>query len=163
MKLTSVFLAKAFVYFAGLGVLSILAILLPELAREEKASNPEVSSALPYLIGAWVVAIPIFMALYQTLKLIGHVARDEALSAKSITALRNIKFCAIAFGVFFFIATASAFTAAKLASPTEDTAPFGVFVAAFGISSAIIATSAAVLQRLVENAIKIKTENDLTI
>lgn len=163
MKVSSVFLANAFVYFASFGVFTILAILLPELAREEKASNPNVSSALPYLLGAWVLAIPVFIALFQAHKLIGLVAREEALSAKSIIALRNIKLCAIAFGILFFLAAATAIAVIKLASPTEDTAPFGVFIAAVGLSSAIVATSAAVLQRLVENAMQIKQENDLTV
>lgn len=163
MKFTSIFLAKAFVYFAGLAVLTILVIMLPELAREEKASNPSVSSALPYIMGAWVLAIPVFVALHQTLKLINYVARNKAVSGESVKALQRIKICAIIFGVLFIVATVTALTAAKIASPTEDTAPFGIITAVFVFTSSIIATSVAVLQRVVQRAIAIKAENDLTV
>src|SRR4051812_24508056 len=90
-------ITKGIIYLMGIAVISICAILLPELAREEAVGKANPPSVLPYLIGAWVLAVPIFVALYQTLRLLSLIDAKKAFSGRSVRTLQNIKLCAIAF------------------------------------------------------------------
>jgi len=164
MKYNVTFIAKIVVYAMVFAVLVVLVILMPELAREEAASNPAVHHVdWPYFVGAWILSIPIFVASHQTLKLISYVDKQEALANKSIKALQNIKICAIAFGILILLAAAATVTAAKIVSPQEDTPPVMLIGFVLAFTASIIATSTAVLQKLLQNAIVIKSENDLIV
>ena len=75
-----------------------------------------------------------------------------------MNALRTIKFCAIA--IIGFVAGAEVF----IMLHSSDDRAGGVFmgiVVAFG--SVIIATAAATFQRILQNAVDMKSENDLTV
>jgi 4-hydroxybenzoate polyprenyltransferase len=74
-------------------------------------------------------------------------------------ALRNIKYCAIVIGALFIVGMPYIYYAAE-----RDDAP-GVIVIGLVISFAsfVIATFAAVLQKLFQHATDIKAENDLTV
>ena len=159
-----VLLSRALVWMMAIAVLLVLLVLLPEIAREELAENPESRLlALPYLIAAWVLAAPVFVALYQTHKLIGYVDNDQIISARSLRALRNIKWCTLAFGALIIGGVILVTYSAKSVDPQEDaTAFFGIGFMLLLVTS-IVAASTAILQRLVEGAITIKSENDQTV
>lgn len=164
MKYSSVLAAQIITYLMILALISVLVILLPELAREEAAQNP-IAARTSYLfvMGAWVMAIPIFAALRQTLKLISFVANDEAISDRSVKALNIIKICAIVFGALVVIGATSVVTLSRASGQGEIDIPIPMFGFILTFVSSIIATSAAVLQNLVQKAIDIKSENDLTV
>src|SRR5690606_13535950 len=117
----------------------------------------------PYLIAAWGASLPIFAGLYQALKLVGYVERDEVLSNRSVHALNIIKICSIAFSLIIIAGTITTIMMAKMNNPEEDTTHIFALGLAFVFASSVTATSAAVLQQLVQNAIAIKSEHDLTI
>jgi hypothetical protein len=77
----------------------------------------------------------------------------------SVDAFKYIKYCAIAIGALFVIGMPYIYQAAD-----KDDAP-GVIVIGLVIiwASFVIATFSAVLQKLVQNAVDIKSENDLTV
>ena len=147
----------------GLAVFSVITILLPEIAREEAAGkvNPPTSHPFLYVIG--LMSIPIFVALYQTLKLLKYIDENKAFSQQSVTALRNIKYCAITFSILFALGAISVIVIARLADPTEEVAPIVTLGFLFTFTSSIIATFTAVLQKLLQNAIDMKSENELTV
>lgn len=159
-----VLLSRALVWMMAIAVLLVLLVLLPEIAREELAENPESRLlALPYLIAAWVLAAPVFVALHQTHKLIGYVDNDQIISARSLRALRKIKWCTLAFGALLIGGVILIAYSAKSVDPQEDvTAFFGIGFMLLLVTS-IVAASTAILQRLVEGAITIKSENDQTV
>ena len=75
-------------------------------------------------------------------------------------ALRIIKYCALTTAIFFVGAEAYIFIFVR---GTDDVAG-GVMMGAFIIFvSAIIATAAAVFERILQNSVAIKSENDLTV
>ena len=84
-------ITRVFVYLIAAGVFSVCALLLPEIAREEARSNPHAGPVLPYFLGAWILSIPVFIALYETHKLLGYIDENKAFSALSIQALQRIK------------------------------------------------------------------------
>jgi hypothetical protein len=137
--------------------LFILALCL--LALPAGIASDKTGYYRPILIGLYVPAIPFFYAIYQTLRLLGHIDRDKAFSDASVKILQTIKYCALIIAGLFAAGMPYIFHAAQL-----DDAPGVVAIALIIIfASTVIAVFAAVLQRLLQNAIAIKSENDLTV
>jgi len=113
----------------------------------------------PILLGMYVPAIPFFIALYQAWKLLSYIDKNKAFSDLSVKALKNIKYCAITISALYAAGIPYIFYVAD-----KDDAPG---VAAMGLviifASVVIAAFAALLQKLLQNAIEIKSENDLTV
>ena len=112
----------------------------------------------PFLAFAYVASIPFFMALYQAFKVVGYAGHNKVFSPAAVNALRTIKFCAIA--IIGFVAVSVVF----MPFSDPDDRPPGVvmrLVIAFG--SIVIATAAAMFERILKNAVDIKSENDLTV
>lgn len=106
-----------------------------------------------------IAAAPFLFALYQALKILGLIDRNMAFSNNSTTALRNIKICALIISGLYALTMPYIFRLAEV----ED-AP-GLALIGFMIvgASFVIATAADVFQKLLQNAIDIKSENDLTV
>ncbi len=113
----------------------------------------------PMWLGLYVAAVPFYFALYQTLQLLSYIDKNKAFSKLSVAALKKIKYCGLAIAGWFALGSPYIMHVAQ----TED-AP-GVFAMCLVIIGASIAISvfAAVLQRLLQDAISIKKENDLTV
>lgn len=143
--------------------LPILAVCIFGLSRFDPNSPywqlPELANLqYPILIGMYAAMIPFFIALYQTLKLLSFIDKNKAFSELSVKALRNIKYCAVAIIIIYVLELPFLYILTKV-----DDAP-GILIGLVVIfASMIIAVFAAVLQRLLQEAIHIKTENELTV
>ena len=114
----------------------------------------------PFLAYIYLAFVPFFIGLYQAFKIVGYGRRNEIFSQRSVRALRIIKYCAMTTALFIVGAEAYIFIVVR---GTDDVAG-GVMMGAFIIFvSAIIATAAAVFERILQNAVEIKSENDLTV
>ena len=143
--------------------LPILVVCILGLSRLDPNSPywqlPELANLqYPILIGMYVAMIPFFIALYQTLKLLRFIDKNKAFSELSVKALKTIKYCAIAISIMFVLELPFLYILTKV-----DDAP-GILIGMVVIfASMVIAVFAAVLQRLLQEAIHIKSENDLTV
>ena len=158
MKRETLFL-KVVVFLIGIPVLGLCIFWLPWIARAAEM-NPEFPYLLyPVLIGMYAAAIPFFLALYQTLKLLSYIDKNIAFSDLSVKALKIIKYCAITIGILY-----AGLIPFLLPIAQADDAPG---LAALGLviifASIVIAVFAAVLQKLLKVAIDIKSENDLLV
>jgi len=156
--LSSTIFLKIAVALIGIPVLALCILGLPWLANNPV--SPDYAHILyPILIGMYVSVIPFFVALYQAFKLLIYIDNNQAFSELSVKALKNIKFCAMTISGLYAVIMPFVFLVADL-----DDAP-GLII--FGMvpifASMVIAVFAAVLQKLLKNAIDIKSENDLTI
>jgi DUF2975 family protein len=98
------------------------------------------------------------VALYQAFKVLGYIGQNKAFSKATMKALRNIKFCAL--GIIGFVAVGELFI---MLGNSDDRAG-GIFIGiliTFG--SVVIAIAAAMFERILQNAVDIKSENDLTV
>lgn len=122
--------------------------------------NPDYAYILyPILIGLYVSVIPFFAALYQTFKLLSYIDKNQAFSELSVKALKKIKFCALTISGLYVVILPFVFLVAEL-----DDAPGLVIVGMVPVfASMVIAVFAAVLQKLLKEAIDIKSENDLIV
>jgi hypothetical protein len=105
------------------------------------------------------MAIPFFMALYQALKLLGHIDENKAFTELSVRSLKNIKYCAITISVL----SMSVMPLIYLIADEDDAPGLMVFGLVIPFASIVVAVFAAVLEKLLKNAIDIKSENDLTV
>lgn len=113
----------------------------------------------PILICLSIPAIPFFIALWQSIKILNLIDAQKAFSAMSVRAFKNIRNCALIISGLFAVGMPLFYRAAD-----QDDAP-GVIVIGLiiALASFVIATFSAVLQKLVQNAVDIKHENDLTV
>ena len=155
--------ARGIVCLMGVAVIIVLVILLPELAREEAVGKVNPPAAYPFLIGAWILSLPIFIALQQTLKLLNQIDENKAFSNQSVITLRKIKYSVIAFAALIVTGAISVIMIARSADPREDVTPVISIGFVFTFVSSLVATFVAVLQRLLQEAINMKKENDLTV
>jgi hypothetical protein len=154
MKKGSTLFLRGVVYLIGILVLAVCILVLPRVIMSE-----EVGYYRPILLGMYIPAIPFFIALYQALKLLSYIDKNNAFSELSVRALKNIKYCAITISALYAAGMPYIFYAAD-----RDDAP-GVIVIGLVIifASSVIATFAAVLQKLLQNVVEIKSENELTV
>jgi hypothetical protein len=158
MKRGSTIFLQVVIVLLGVGVLALL-LWEPNLeGRNVNATLFEIYFKDPFLAYAYIVSIPIFVALYQAFKLLGYIRRNEIFSQRSVRALRTIKYCALA--IIGFVAVSVIF----MISGDRDDRPAGVFMRILiTFPSIVIGTAAAVFERILQNAVDIKSENDLTV
>lgn len=154
------FFLKFVIFLIGL---PILAGCIYGLSRFDPDSRywalPELAELqYPILIGMYLAMLPFFVALYQTLKLLGNIEKGKTFSLSSVHALKKIKFCAVLISVLYIIEMPFLYRLTQV----DDTP--GIFIGLFVIfTSAVIASFAALLQKRLTDAVAIKGENDLTV
>lgn len=163
MKRTLTGIAKIAIYFMALAVLIVCVVLLPEIAREEAVGKADIPLIGAFLIGVWILAVPIFVALYQAHKLLEYIEINKAFTNESIRALQNIKFCAILFSIMIILEATAVIIFARMADPTEDVTHIVTLGFVFTFTSTVIAVITSLLQKLLKDAINLKSENDLTV
>ncbi|HVD21319.1 MAG TPA: DUF2975 domain-containing protein, partial [Nitrososphaera sp.] len=134
-------------------------IWFPQL--EGRAANLDLISIYkdPLIIYAYIGSIPFFVALYQAFKLLGYVDTNNVFSQRAVKAVRNIKYCAITISGLIVLGILYIRLFVNGDDPAGPTA-LGIFTT---FASIVIATAAAIFERLLQNAVDIKSENDLTV
>ena len=156
MKRETLFLKLA-VIIIGLPIAGVLTFLTYDLMTVPKTK--EFILFVPMVIVLYVSAIPYFIALFQTFKLLGYIDRNNAFSVLSVQTLKKVKLCAIVISVLFIVDLPFLFRIADI----DDAPGIVLFSLIIIFASTVIAVFAAVLQKLLANALAIKSENDLTI
>lgn len=158
MKRGSTLFLKIAVFFIGTPVLSLGIFGLVWLPNNP--ANPDYAYMLyPIVIGMYLSAIPFYIALYKAFKLLSYIDKNQAFSQISVKALKHIKHCATIFSILYVAILPFVFMLAQV-----DDAPGGAIIGMVPIfASMVIAVFAAVLERLLQEAINIKSENDLTV
>jgi len=154
MKQGSTLFLKLVIYLIGLAVLALCVLILPATISSEEAGD-----YLPILFGMYIAGIPFFFALYQTLRLLAYIDKSKAFSDLSVKALKQIKYCAIAISVLY----AAGMPYIVYIADKDDSPGFTALGFIVIFASIVIATFAAVLQKLLQEALDIKSENELTV
>ena len=159
MKKTSIIFLQAVIVLIGIVALLIL-IRFP--LTEGRAQNLDLFSIYfdPFILYGYAASIVFFVALYKAFKLLGYIRQNKLFSINSVKTLRSIKYCAIILSIL--IAMAGLYI---LLFHHKDDDPAG-FLAMCIVTTFIaiaVATAVAVLEKILQNAVDMKTENDLTI
>ncbi len=152
-KSSTVFL-RFMIYLIAIAVLALCIFGLPSIIGSFSWGGYD-----PLLIGMYLPAIPFFIGIYQTLKLLNYIDQNKTFSQLSVKALKNIRNYATMISIFYGISLPYIFYLAE-----QDDAP-GVILMGLVLTFAplVVAVFSAVLQKLVQNAIEIQSENDLIV
>lgn len=153
MKQGSTLFLKIVIVLMGIAVLALCMFLLSQLFTED------LGGYFPIVIGMLIAAIPFFIGGAQTLKLLHYIDHNQAFSSSSVEALQHIKYCGAAISALYGVGMPYIYIVAE-----NDDAPGVILLGlVFTFTPLVIAVFAAVLQKLLQNAIDLQSENELTV
>jgi len=157
-RITIIFL-QAVIVLIGIMVLSFM-IRFP--LTEGRAENLDLFSIYfdPFILYGYASSIVFFVALYKAFKLLGYIGQNKLFSLNSIRTLRSIKYCAIISSIL--IMTAGLYIRI-FHNKEDDPAGFLAMCIIITFISIVVAIAVAVLEKILQNAVDMKSENDLTI
>ena len=157
MNRGSTIFLQVVIVLIGIGALALM-LWEPHIeGRNAHATTFQIYFNDPFLAYAYIASIPFFMALYQAFKVLGYVRQNRTFSQATVKALRTIKYCALA--IIGFVAVSVIF----LIFADKDDRPAGAFMRILiAFLSIVIATAAAMFERILQNAVDIKSGNDVT-
>lgn len=157
-RIPTLFLQAVIVLIAMVAL--TLMIWLP--STEGRAANLDLVGIYsdPFILYGYAASIAFFVALYKAFRVIGYIGQNKVFSSQSVKALRSIKYCAIILAIC--IAGAGLFI--RLFHDKDDD-PAGFLTLCFVTTfvSVVVATAAAIFEKILQNAVDMKSENDLTI
>ena len=154
MKRSSTIFLQVVIVLIGIVALAVM-IRFP--LTEGRAVNLDLFSiyADPFIIYGYVASISFFVALYQAFKLLGYIRQNKVFSLSSVKALRTIKYCAIILGTSIVMA---GLYIRIFHAEGDDPAGFLAICIVTTFVSIVIATAAGVFERILQNAVDIKSE-----
>ena len=157
-KVSTIFLQ---VVIAILGIVALIVMIRFPLT-EGRAVNLDLFSIYAdlFIIYGYLASISFFVALYQAFRLLGYIGQNKVFSLSSVQALRTIKYCAVILSVSIAMAV---LYIAMYHHTDDDPAGFIAIGILATFISVVIATAAAVFERTLQNAVDIKSENNLTV
>lgn len=160
VKKGSTFILKLSVFAIGLIVLALCIFALPSAWKNGPLEFPGTNFIFHIIVvGMYIAAIPFYILLWQTLKLLSYIDKNIAFSQLSVEALRKIKYCAFVIGALYISGTPLLLPIAEI-DDAPGLLPIGL---AFACVPIVVGVFAAVLEKLLQNAIDMKSENDLTV
>jgi len=159
MKKISIIFLQAVIVLIGIVALAIL-IRVP--LTEGRAVNLDLFSIYfdPFILYGYAASIAFFVALYKAFRLLGYIGQNKVFSSSSVKALKSIKYCAIVLSVLI---VAAGLYIRIFHDKEDDPAGFLAICIVTTFVSVVIATAAAIFEKILQNAIDMKSENDLTI
>ncbi|NLK39370.1 MAG: DUF2975 domain-containing protein [Clostridiales bacterium] len=159
MKGYSTKILRLVIFIAGAIVIAICGGTAWQAIKTNPSSEYYLISYILF-IGICSAAIPCFIALYQSYKLLGYIDTDRAFSELSVKALKIITRAAL---IEFFICALGGLPFFYIVAKKEDAPGLLLVGAAIAGVAFVISVFASVLNRLLQNVIVLKSENDLTI
>ncbi|OJE43547.1 hypothetical protein BAQ49_10600 [Bacillus proteolyticus] len=160
MKQGSTLFLKTAIILIGIPILALCIFLVPNIGNYAAELYPDIAY-IKYLVllNLYATVVPFYFALYQAFKLVSFIDKGNAFSKLSVRALKKIKHCAVTISILYVVGMPLFYLVAE-----RDDAPGIIILGMLLIfASMVIAVFAAVLQRLLKDAIDIKSENDLTV
>jgi hypothetical protein len=159
MKRISIVFLQVVIILIGIVALVIL-LWFP--LTEGRAANLDLFSIYfdPFILYGYTASIAFFVALYKTFKLLGYIEQNKVFSSISVKTLKSIKYCAIILSILIVLA---GLYIKLFHNKEDDPAGFLAICIVTTFVSIIVATATAIFEKLLQNAIDMKSENDLTI
>jgi hypothetical protein len=158
MKRSSTIFLQVVIVALGIGAL-ILLLWEPHLEGVNAHVTFFAVYLDPFIALVYAGSIPFFVALYQAFKVLGLAGQNKIFSQAAVKALRTIKYCALI--IIGFVIAEEIFI---MLNHGSDDAAGGVFMGVLiTFGSIVVATAAAMFERVLQNAVDIKSENDLTV
>jgi len=159
MKRTSILFLQVVIVLIGI---MALAILIGFPLTEGRATNLDLFSIYfdPFILYGYAASIAFFVALYKAFKLLGYIGQNRVFSINSVKALKSIKYCAV---VLSILIVAAGLYIRIAHNKEDDPAGFLAVCIVATFVSIVVATAAAIFEKILQNAVDMKSENDLTV
>jgi hypothetical protein len=157
-RISTVFLQAVVVL---IGIVALIILLWFPL-NEGRAANLNLFSIYfdPFILYGYAASIAFFVALYKAFKLLGYIGQNKVFSSNAVKTLKSIKYCAIVLSISIVLA---GLFIRLFHDKEDDPAGFIAICIVTTFVSVVFATAAAIFEKLLQNAIDMKSENDLTI
>ncbi len=159
MKRISILFLQAVIVLIGIVTLSIL-IRFP--LTEGRAQNLDLFSIYmdPFILYGYASSIVFFVALYKAFQLLGYIGQNKLFSLKSVRTLKSVKHCAF---ILCALIAMSGLYIMVFHNKEDDPAGFLAMCIIMTFITIAVAIAMAVLEKILQNAVDMKAENDLTI
>ena len=156
MKPRSTVFLQAVIVLIGIVTLAIM-IRFP--LTEGRTENLDLFSIYldPFILYGYAASIAFFIALYKAFKLLGYIGQNKVFSPNSVKALRSIKYCAI---VLSILIVAAGIYIRIFHAKDDDPVGFLAICIVTTFVSIIVATAVAVFEKILQNGMDIKSENE---
>jgi hypothetical protein len=158
MNRSSTLFLKFVICLIATGVIAGL-VWFPQ--TEGRAVNLDLISIYkdPFILYIYLASTPFFVGLYQAFKLLGLIDANKAFSQAAVNTLKNMKYASVSLSGLIVLTLLYI----RFFAGGDD--PAGPTMLGFIVifATTVIATAAALFQRLLQNAVDIKSENDLTV
>ena len=156
MKQSSTIFLQVVIVLIGIVALAIM-IRFP--STEGRAENLDLFSIYsnPLILYGYAASIPFFMALYKAFKLLGYIGQNKAFSLNSVRTLSSIKYCAIVLSIFIVMA---GLYIRIFHNKDDDPVGFLAMCIVTTFVSLVVATAAAVFEKILQNGMDIRSENE---
>ncbi len=126
---------------------------------EGRATNLDLFSIYfdPFILYGYATSIAFFVALHQAFKLLGYIGQNKVFSSNSVKALKSIKYCAIALSILI---VAAGLYIRMFHNKKDDPAGFLAICIVTTFVSIVVATAAAIFEKILQNAVDMKSELD---
>ncbi len=161
MKRSATLFLQIVIVLIGLAALALL-LWEPQLeGRNQHATQFEIYFQDPFLALVYAGSLPFFLALVRAFQALRYVGQNRAFSPEVVQALRTIKWCALAVVGFVVVEEIALWlmTGGELDNPGAPLL-MGALVA---FPSIVVATAAGMFARVLQNAVDLKSEHDLTV
>lgn len=159
MKRISIVFLQAVIALIGIVALAML-IWFP--LTEGRATNLNLVNIYldPFILYGYAASIAFFVALYKAFKLLGYIGQNKVFSLSAVKTLQSIKYCALILSILILMA---GLYIRVFHNKEDDPAGFLAICIVTIFIAIVVATAAAIFEKLLQNAIDMKSENDLTI
>jgi hypothetical protein len=160
IRRTSTVFLQVVIVLIGIGAMALL-LWEPHIeGRNAHATLLQIYFNDPFLAYAYIASVAFFVALYQAFKVLGYAGQGKVFSSKALKALRTIKYCAISLVGFIGAAEAYSFIFVRGKDDIAGGVAVGLLMTFVCV---VVAAASAVFERLLQSAVEIKSENDLTV
>lgn len=113
----------------------------------------------PFIVYIYIGSLAFLLGLYQAFKLLNIIDGNKTFSQDAVTTLKNMKFASLS--LIGFIAVALFYI--RFFVHGDDPAGPTMLGISLALAFGVIATAAGIFQKLLQNAVNLKSENDLTV
>ncbi len=139
-----------------------LVLLIRFPLTEGRAKNLDLFSIYTdsFILYGYTCSTLFFVALFKTFRLLGNIKNNNLFSEDSIKILKVIRYCCIVMGILIAV---GAIYINFSHNKNDDSAGFTALCIFCIFISITVATIVAVLEKSLQKAVELQSENDLTI
>ncbi|HCW06290.1 MAG TPA: DUF2975 domain-containing protein [Cytophagales bacterium] len=155
MNLRATVFLQAEIVLIGIVALALM-IRLP--LTEGRAENLDLLNIYldPFILYGYAASIAFFVAMLKAFQFLGYVKQNNVFSLNSVKALRSIKKCALVLGILIVLA---GIFIRIFHAKDDDPAGFLALCIASTFVCIVIATASTVVEKILQQGVDIKTEN----